>query len=240
MSEWGFTVARPSAALMQRALDGEVQIWRARLDEAGSYLKRDCLSLSEHARAARLRSRAQRELFMFARGMLRVVLGAYLDVDPARLVFDVEAGGKPVLFRRELQFNLSHAAGGVLLAIGGRQRVGCDLESMQRRVDVDVLAEAALAGVEREGFARMPESARKGWLLQMWTRKEAVLKAQGVGIARDPRELTLAWPIAATQGACDDRTGRWMVTDVALGPAWRAAVAMERTGAALRGYCLGW
>lgn len=240
MSEWGFTVARPSAALMQRALDGEVQIWRARLDEAGSYLKLDCLSISERERAARLRWRAHRELFMFARGMLRVVLGAYLDADPARLVFDVEAGGKPVLFGRELQFNVSHAAGGVLLAISGRQRVGCDLESMQRRIDLDALAEAALVDAERDGFARMPAAARKGWLLQMWTRKEAVLKAQGTGIARDPRELTLAWPVAATRGACDDRTGRWTVADIALGPTWRAAVATEQAGAVLRGYCLGW
>jgi phosphopantetheinyl transferase len=240
MSDWSFTVARPSTALMDRALAGEVQIWRARFEEAGSYLKRDCLSLSEYARAARLRWRAHRELFVFARGMLRVVLGAYLDIDPARLVFDVEAGGKPVLFGRELQFNLSHAAGGVLLAIGGRQRVGCDLESMQRRVDVETLADAALSGVERDAFARVPAATRKGWLLQMWTRKEAVLKAHGAGIGRDPRELTLAWPVAATGGACNDRTGRWMVADIALGPAWRAAVAMEQGGAVLRGYCLGW
>lgn len=39
-----FSVARPSAALMARLMRGEVHVWRARAEEAGSYLKRDCLS----------------------------------------------------------------------------------------------------------------------------------------------------------------------------------------------------
>lgn len=106
-----FSVARPSAALVARLMRGEVHVWRARAEEAGSYLKRDCLSLSEHERAARLRYGAHRELFVFARAMLRIVLGEYLSADPARLVFDVEPGGKPVLFGRDLEFSVSHASG---------------------------------------------------------------------------------------------------------------------------------
>lgn len=96
---------------MARLMRGEVHVWRARAEEAGSYLKRDCLSLSEHERAARLRYGAHRELFVFARAMLRIVLGEYLSADPARLVFDVEPGGKPVLFGRDLEFSVSHASG---------------------------------------------------------------------------------------------------------------------------------
>lgn len=118
-----FSVARPSAALMARLMRGEVHVWRARAEEAGSYLKRDCLSLSEHERAARLRYGAHRELFVFARAMLRIVLGEYLSADPARLVFDVEPGGKPVLFGRDLEFSVSHASGAVLLALA-RKRWG--------------------------------------------------------------------------------------------------------------------
>ncbi|WP_323119145.1 4'-phosphopantetheinyl transferase family protein [Burkholderia alba] len=241
MVELRFTEARPSDALMHRAMQGEVQVWRAHLDEAGSYLKRDCLSLSEHERAARMRWSAHRELFVFARSMLRVVLGAYLDVDPVRLVFDVEAGGKPVLFGRDLQFSLSHANGGVLLAITGNRRVGCDLESVERRVDLDVLASASLTQAERDDFGRTTLSARKAWLLQMWTRKEAVLKAQGVGIGRDPRELAVRWPVVApAYGECVDGAQRWAVLDVALGPQWLASVAMEREAADVRCFCLGW
>ncbi|WP_122648892.1 4'-phosphopantetheinyl transferase family protein [Burkholderia pseudomallei] len=235
-----FSVARPSAALMARLMRGEVHVWRARAEEAGSYLKRDCLSLSEHERAARLRYGAHRELFVFARAMLRIVLGEYLSADPARLVFDVEPGGKPVLFGRDLEFSVSHASGAVLLALA-RKRVGCDLESLGRKLDIDALAAASLGERERDVFARTPRRAQARLLLQCWTRKEALLKAHGAGLRRDPRELEMPWPArraARDECACGDV--RWAVADIALGTGWRAAVAMEERGADVHGFCLGW
>ncbi|KVE28254.1 4'-phosphopantetheinyl transferase [Burkholderia singularis] len=235
-----FSVARPSAALLEQVARGEVHIWRASADEAGSYLKCDCLSLSEHERAARLKFRTHRELFVFARAMLRVVLGEYLDVDPARLVFDIESGGKPVLFSRDLQFSLSHVRGGVLLAIA-RKRVGCDLESLDRKIDTDALAAASLAACELEQFELAAPRARNGMLLQWWTRKEALLKAHGVGLRRDPRQLEMPWaPQPGARGECISDGVGWTVADIELGPAWRASVAMEERDADMQGFCLGW
>ncbi|AOJ05619.1 MULTISPECIES: 4'-phosphopantetheinyl transferase family protein [Burkholderia] len=240
MAALRFSVARPSAALTERLMRGEVHVWRARADEAGSYLKRDCLSLSEHERAARLKYGAHRELFVFSRAMLRVVLGEYLSVDPARLVFDVEPGGKPVLFGRDLEFSVSHGSGAVLMAIA-KQRVGCDLESLDRKIDVDALAAASLGERERDLFAQTPACARQRLLLQLWTRKEALLKAHGTGLRRDPRELEMPWPaLPAARDECASDGVRWAVADVALGAAWRAAVAMENRGADVHGFCLGW
>ncbi|KVN03257.1 MULTISPECIES: 4'-phosphopantetheinyl transferase superfamily protein [unclassified Burkholderia] len=235
-----FSVARPSAALTERLMRGEVHVWRARADEAGSYLKRDCLSFSERERAARLRYGAHRELFVFARAMLRVVLGEYLDADPARLVFDVEPGGKPVLFGRDLEFSVSHASGAVLMAVA-KKRVGCDLESLGRKLDADALAAASLGERERDVFARTPKHAQMRLLLQLWTRKEALLKAHGAGLRRDPRELEMPWPARrAARDECVSDGVRWAVADIALGAGWRAAIAMEDRGADVRGFCLGW
>ncbi|KVK79495.1 MULTISPECIES: 4'-phosphopantetheinyl transferase family protein [Burkholderia] len=235
-----FCVARPSAALTERLMRGEAHVWRARADEAGSYLKRDCLSLSEYERAARLKFGAHRELFVFARAMVRVVLGEYLSADPARLVFDVEPGGKPVLFGRDLEFSVSHASGAVLMAVA-KKRVGCDLESLGRKLDVDALAAASLGERERDLFERAPKNARERLLLQLWTRKEALLKAHGAGLRRDPRELEMPWPVSpGARDECVSDGVRWAVADVALGAQWRAAVAMEDRGAHLRGFCLGW
>ncbi|ABC35567.1 4-phosphopantetheinyl transferase family protein [Burkholderia thailandensis E264] len=219
---------------------GEVHVWRARSDEAGSYLKRDCLSLSERERAARLKYGAHRELFVFARAMLRVVLGEYLNADPARLVFDVEPGGKPVLFGRDLEFSVSHASGAVLMAVA-RKRVGCDLESLGRKLDIDALAAASLGERERDVFVQTPKRAQARLLLQLWTRKEALLKAHGAGLRRDPRELEMPWPARlAARDECMSDGVRWAVEDIALGAGWRAAVAMEDRCAKVHGFCLGW
>lgn len=81
-----------------------------------------------------------------------------------------------------LDFNLSHSGGDVLLAFALAQPLGIDLEHADRRLRVDNLAERFFAAEEAAALAHLPDGSRRGAFLQLWTAKEAVLKALGEGI----------------------------------------------------------
>jgi phosphopantetheinyl transferase len=220
---------------------GEVHLWRASHAATSKPPRLDCLDPAERQRARRMLMPSQRKAFCFARSMLRVVLGAYLSVDPERLRFATTAEGKPYLPGQKLRFNLSHSGDGVLLALVHGIDVGVDLEATGRNIDVDALAAASLSEAEWLGIDAIDEPERRRAILRQWTRKEALLKAEGSGLVYDPRDLTLPGGIAASTPARVRRGGRiWTLTDVSLGEAWQASLAIEGRICAIRGYCLGW
>ncbi|QQC68014.1 4'-phosphopantetheinyl transferase superfamily protein (plasmid) [Paraburkholderia ginsengisoli] len=227
--------------MADRLAAGEVHVWRAHLGAAVGRVRRGTLFRNELERANRLRRPDHREAFVFARDMLRTVLGGYLRADSAQLVFEMAAHGKPVLAGQSIEFNLGRCGGAVLLAIASGRPVGIDLESCERDIDIETLADACLTRNERHVFDALAIPLRKAWVLQLWTRKEALLKAQGSGLCRDPRELDVPWP-ATHSGAryLHEQDRRWMLADIPLGIGWRAAVAVEAEAENIHGFCLGW
>jgi len=220
---------------------GQVHLWRARHTAIVEPPRLECLNSAELQRASRLLIPSQRNAFCFARALLRMVLGAYLSVDSERLSFATTAEGKPYLPGQELRFSLSHSGDGVLLALVHGSDVGVDLEATGRNIDVDALAAASLSEAERLGIDAMDNPERRRAILRQWTRKEALLKAEGSGLVYDPRDLTLPGGLAATMSARVHHGGRiWTLTDLSLEEAWQASLAIEGGICAIRGYCLGW
>jgi phosphopantetheinyl transferase len=220
---------------------GEAHLWRARVTAVTEPLRVDCLGASEQQRARRLMVAARREAFTFAHAMARMVLGAYLQVDPVRLRFEVTSEGKPYLPGQRLQFNLSHSGDAALLAIACGREVGVDLEASDRKLDIDALARASMCEAERLSFDVLEPARRRRTIFQAWTRKEALLKAQGIGLARDPRDLRLPDATEPSMPAHLQHVGRtWTLVDVPLDDAWQASLAVEGKVSAVRGYCLGW
>lgn len=82
----------------------------------------------------------------------------------------------------DLDFNLSHAGAHVLLAFARRQALGIDLEHDERRVSLPEVARRFFAPAEAQALERMPMERRQRAFLDVWTRKEAVLKALGAGL----------------------------------------------------------
>src|SRR5438477_256189 len=78
--------------------------------------------------------------FIIARGVLRILLGRYLDVAPTAVRFRYNPFGKPALAQDSgadaLHFNVSHTDGVALYAVARRRRVGLDLERI--RVDMAI------------------------------------------------------------------------------------------------------
>lgn len=152
---------------------------RAQLDLVG------VLSSDERARHERFRFARDRRDYAAAHALLRTTLSWCTGDAPATWRFETTNSGKPFLppgFPK-LSFNLSHAHGIVACAVTENSEVGIDVETIDRPADVERIAERFFAASERAALrALMEEGARRARFFELWTLKEAFLKAIGSGL----------------------------------------------------------
>ncbi len=161
----------------------EVHVWRVELDLASDAIARlsSLLARDEGARSARLLSASAGRAFVVTRAVLRLLLGRYLDRAPAAIALAYGPEGKPALAGSEaLHFNVSHSGHRGLLAFG-RQRVGVDLERLDHRADHVAIARRFFAPGEAAEILALPEPDARRRFFEIWTRREALLKATGKG-----------------------------------------------------------
>jgi 4'-phosphopantetheinyl transferase len=235
-------MARPPEGPAE-ATDGWVWATRHRPnDDASAWAA--LLSEEERRRAAQFRRPLDAVRFVAFRGFLRAVLGEALGIAPAAVAFAVGTWGKPALAGPrplDLRFNLSHAddLSVVVLAIG--REVGVDIEAVPDALPDPGTLAVALSPRERGALARIPADRRAAGFSDLWTRKEAVLKAAGCGLTRNPAEVDIGLsgngieplPVAATVAG---RT--WAVHSLPLPAPFVGAVVGE--GAEIHFASLRW
>ena len=167
-----------------RLSDDEIHVWCVELDAAGEEATFSaCLSAEERERASGLLSGTHQRRFVVARGMLRQLLGRYLDQDPGAVAFSRGEHGKPFLPEGELHFNVSHSHELALYAIARNREIGVDVEWMRPQVAHEQIAARFFSLEEQEALAEVPDEKRRAAFYNIWTRKEAYVKARGDGIA---------------------------------------------------------
>ncbi len=188
------------------------------------------LSAEECLRANRFRFERDARQFRICRGLLRLGLAWYLGVEPASLILTANAQGKPRLEGYpKVHFNVSHCQGVGLIAFTAAGEVGIDIESVDRLVEAMEIASAYFSPAEIAWIeAGQSEQERVEFFLRLWTRKEAVLKAVGLGLSfgLDRVDVMLSQGNVVEIPAGSRRDGsRWRVQDLALEPGFLAAVA---------------
>ncbi len=167
----------------------EVHVWRASLSLAPSRLRHlaQILSADERERAKRFVMPKDRDAFATARGLLRLILGRYLNLESEVLRFCYGSHGKPFLAPEfnpnQLCFNLSHSGELALYAVALDQELGVDLERVDASLDCEAIARRFFSAQESASLLALPERDRPRAFFNGWTRKEAYVKAQGCGIA---------------------------------------------------------
>ncbi len=185
---FSFETLSLSSANSLRLNPTAVHLWGCRLSEAfatydglESYLDDD-----EMARADRYRRPEDATRYIAGRGLLRLMLGKYLDLSPKQLHFEYGAQGKPYLEHGNgLQFNLSHAGDLAMLAFSQGRAVGVDIESRERGIRGDEIAFRFFTAAEQSELQGLPAKDRPAAFLRGWTRKEAFIKARGQSILRE-------------------------------------------------------
>jgi 4'-phosphopantetheinyl transferase len=162
---------------------GVVHVWRFEFAHDPQPLA-SVLSADERARAARFVFPRHRDAYIVQHATQRALLARYTGTAPSQLVFEHGPHGKPRV--AGLEHNLSHAADAALLAVTHDLAVGVDIERMDAGLDIVALGETVFApdevaiGRDRRGF------------LRVWCRKEACLKATGVGLIDDLTTVSVA------------------------------------------------
>lgn len=179
----------------------ECHVWWAR-PHPGMDTRRGWLTADEQARARRYRRGGDRLRFVTGRVVLRSVLGAWLDTPPSRVPLDATCGrcgaphGKPRLDASgpPLELSIAHGGGRVAVAVSRGAEVGVDVEAVPPRPPAPAVIASVLAPCERLALAARPASQRAWTFARYWTRKEAVLKADGRGVAAGPASLVVTSP----------------------------------------------
>lgn len=166
------------------AFPADLQLWWVDLDAYAEVVALDGLSAQEHARGARMAFGRDARRYLAGRHALRQVLANELDRSPESLVIEPDEFGKPHLLPAgPLHFNLSHSAHEGLIGVSRDSPVGLDIEVVHQVVDADALAGAHFTDAERAEWSRAAEPLRDRTFLACWTRKEACVKALGVGLS---------------------------------------------------------
>jgi 4'-phosphopantetheinyl transferase len=168
--------------------DADAHLWLFPLDAEGGTVAAltEYLAPGGQERAARFRHADDVRRYRVARGALRALLARYLGEDPGAIRFVYGTHGKPALAPEfahvDLQFNLSHSGDVALAAFCVGRSIGVDLERADRTVDALALAGRYGSVRERAVLEALDPGARSRHFIELWTCKEAWLKATGLGI----------------------------------------------------------
>jgi 4'-phosphopantetheinyl transferase len=179
----------PVPADQPRLAPDVVHVWYLALDLAQPAIDslRTILSADEQARAARYLFDKHRRRFIACRGQVRRILAGYLNGDPAEIRFLYGPKGKPALAGSwsdsAIQFNVSDSHELAICAVVLNRNLGVDLEYVRQPSDFDSLAERFFAAREVDVLRSLSDERLLEGFFNCWTRKEAVLKAVGVGLS---------------------------------------------------------
>ncbi len=162
------------------------------VDLAAIVVQSDLMDARERECGRRLRTTALQQRYLAAHTALRQILGWQSGRDPGGLSFVIDAHGKPALRDLPQIFNLSHSGSHALIALADDGVIGVDLEQGGRLGEVDQLATRVFAASELTRFRSIPAAERPQAFLAAWTRKEAALKALGLGLLGGMEHVVIA------------------------------------------------
>jgi 4'-phosphopantetheinyl transferase len=148
------------------------------------------LDIDERARAMRFHFEHDRLTYVTSHALWRMALGFCLGVDAALVRLSTTAAGQPRLPGTGYATSLSHSGRWIAIAICAAATVGVDIECSPSRTALDVLMPLICTPAEMADMEGLPAQTRETALLKLWTRKEALLKAFGVGLTADPAQLS--------------------------------------------------
>jgi 4'-phosphopantetheinyl transferase len=206
-----------------------IHVWRMR--SADRLAKDDylcCLQPDERERAGRLRFAADQQQSIASRSTLRLLLRHYVSAEhPRDIRISYGGQGKPYLANSDLRFNLSHTRDLALFAFAREIDLGIDVENAQVSGDLDAVAEQNFAPAEHDALRAMSQNERIRAFYRCWTRKEALLKAEGSGLFRALDTFTVSLLAGEPASVLAGPAG-WDLRDIDVAPHAAAAIAWEQ------------
>lgn len=242
---WAQTALDPR---LHRLRPREVELFRLALCAPADLIaaRRNLLDETETARADRRRIEAKRTEFILTRAALRRVLAMYLQCLPEAVHFDIAEHGKPALSPRHgstLSFNVSHSHNVALIAVADGLALGVDVEQERVEVDYPRIAQRFFSPNETRVLEALDPSEQQSAFFRCWSRKEAVIKGNGRGIALGLAKFDVslgpadAPALLATRYAPEE-AAKWRLVDVSPGHGYAGALAVRAPEVTVRTFAL--
>ncbi len=179
MIDWNKTVGNINIS------ERDTHIWLLPLELKPNQLTevKSFLSEDELARAQKFYFDKQRNHYIAIRGLIRKLLGLYLNLNNKKIIFSYNEFGKPFLENRLVQFNLSHSHKLALFAVNINYELGVDIEWMHRKSNLLEIGERFFSENEFAELKSLPAELQRQGFFNCWTRKESYIKARGKGLA---------------------------------------------------------
>lgn len=198
-----------------------VHIYSVSVDSADCGRLTEFLSPDELDRAARFHFPRDRDRFIARRGILREILSRCLDQAPGDLQFQYTPLGKPYLAGTPIHFSASHSNALALCAVSS-QEVGIDVEQICPDFPFMEVARRFFREAELSYLESLPPADQRRSFYALWTRKEAYLKALGLGLSAG---IEAPIPLASDAEITGPEGKVWTVLELDVGADYRAALA---------------
>ncbi|MDP4290210.1 MAG: 4'-phosphopantetheinyl transferase superfamily protein [Bacteroidota bacterium] len=204
---------------------GEIHIWSTAIDErfektsAGSFL-----SESERRNAKKFTYDIDNFLFTVRHNLLRIILGNYLNCNPAKIKFNSNHYQKPHITHpnTNIQFNISSSANLFLAAFCQRNSIGVDLELIRPVQDIELMVSDYFTTNEATWVNSHTGFMIENAFLSVWSKKEALIKAIGRGLYIEPNQFDVL-----SEGPISYGDSEWYISPLNISPDCIGAVAVN-------------
>lgn len=195
---------------------------------------RALLSRDELDRCGRFKSEKRRREYTIIRGLLRLLIGRCMDVDPSTFEFAYTEHQKPYLPAASLgvpiSFNITHSHNLALIALTLERMIGVDIEFIRHNVEFRKLAKRFFSKQESRALDAYDDTLLPAAFFACWTRKEAFVKALGDGIAFGLHDFTVSVDprdreVALLTDRDSNESGKWSIINLDIVSDYAAAIA---------------
>jgi len=219
----------------------DVHLWgmhRNVYNELNNYSKY-LLSEEEQNRAHRFRFRKDHNLFVMGRCFTKIMLAHYTDGTPESVKIIPDSFGKPTC-EINLYFNISHADDELLLGFS-KSEIGVDIERIDPAVDIESIGESHFSENELQQLMNRTRDERVEMFFEIWTKKEALIKAIGKGLSIPLQDFNVTHPNGKVHWKFPNEKnyGNWYLQNVETKQGFKAAFATQKEVVDLSYFCYG-
>lgn len=145
----------------------------------------ECLSIQEKIKSKNFINSYLSQQYIISHGLLRYLLAYYTKDNPQNIEYSFNQFDKPFLKNNNsnIQFNMSHSKDYVVYILALDCQVGIDIEWKSKNIDVQELSNLVLTKEEKIIFNKLRSEEKLNNFYEVWTKKEAILKANGHGLS---------------------------------------------------------
>ena len=226
-----------------RILQGEVHLWFAYdgqiCDHQLLSQYHNLLNEEECSQQQRFYFEKHRHQHLVTRTLVRTVLSLYVnEISPHEWQFKKNKYGKPSISNSSLtvplHFNISHADELVVMAVTLDQEVGIDVEYLFRAGKTVEIAESFFSPIEVKQLLALPAEKQKDRFFDLWTLKEAYIKACGMGLSIPLDHFSYSFPqqgevVISFEPERNDQPENWQICQIQPDVNHKVALAINNT-----------